>query len=354
MTGFTFNRKKKKSKKKKMAPLAPGELSRLNSKPVDNDMQKWRECNQGAATNNVVVKHIPNNVCSRQNWPHSCSQAWFSPSADQLNVSVKGQNPKRDPRYKAPEKSQAYPTRVPRQIAWSAVRQHSCCSKSCDTAASFTSDHLPQSGVILFDHALETSTAKHQASRCLDSSASAEESTNVPASRHIGEMLRQIRRELAVREPCRVEREAQKRVVDLADTETPQLAGGALSTDGEQGVAPIASASSSAGRSAPVSSHALYPDSDAGTSRAAPEKSAAFKTGREGPERCGVSSGFTGETGGPPSGKCAPADPDANLCNRIRIAHKPKQDSKVKQASSKLSWNGGKRKRPEEKTDIPR
>lgn len=337
-----------------MAQLASSK-SGENSKQVDNNAPKWRECNQTAAPNSLIVKHNQNNVCSRQNWSQSHSQAQFSPSADQLNISVKGQNPKRDTCYRISRKSQAYPTYVPRQIAWSAVKQHGCCRKSCNPAANFTSDHLPQTGVIIFDHAVETSKVKHRASHRLAASASAEQgSTNVTTPHYISVMLRQIRRELGVREPCRADREAKKRVNEMVGAETLQLAGGALRTDGEQGTPPIASATSMAVQSAPVRSHVLYPDSGAGPSRIAPaEKSTAFKMGQEEPETGGVSSGFTGETSGAPNSKCAPSDPDANFCNRVRIAHKPKQGLEGKEDSSKLSWNGVKRKRPEEATGIP-
>lgn len=344
---FYFNRKKKRNNRCKKKKMAPGELLGKNSKPVDNNMPKWRECTQSAATNSVVVKHIQNNVCSRQTWFQSCSQAQFSPSTHQLNVSVKGQNPKRDLRYRGPQISQAYPTRVPRQITWSGVMPHGCCSKSCDTEASFTSDHLPQTGFIIFDGASETSRAPHRLASC----APAEKSTNVTASHHVGEMLRQIRRELAVGKPCRADREAPNQMVEMAGAETPQLAGGALSTDGEQAAPPSASAASTAVQPAPGGFPVLCPDSGAGPSRVAPEESTASKTGQEGGETGGVGPGRSGETSGPPNRTCAPADPDANLCKRVRIAHKPKQGLEAKQAASRLI---GKRKRPEGETDIPR
>lgn len=305
-----------------MAQLASSKKSWKNSKQVDNNIDSY-------------------------------SQAQFCPPADQLHISVKGQTPKRDTPYRRPRISQAYPTHVPREITWSAVRQHGCCSKGCDTAANFTSDHLPQTGVILFDRALEASKLKHQASRRLASSASAERSTNVTTPHYISEMLQRIRRELGVREPCRADR---KQIGDTASAETPQLAGGVLRTDGEQGVPPSASATSLAVQSAPVSSHVLYPDSGAGPSRVAPtEKSTAFKMDQEGPETCGASSEFTGATSGPPNSKCAPSEPDANFCNRVRIAHKAKQGLEAKKASSQLGWDDGvKRKRPKEASGSPR
>ncbi|CAF91116.1 unnamed protein product [Tetraodon nigroviridis] len=136
----------------------------------------------------------------------------------------------------------------------------------------------------------------------------------------------------------------------MAGAETPQLAGGALSTDGEQAAPPSASAASTAVQPAPGGFPVLCPDSGAGPSRVAPEESTASKTGQEGGETGGVGPGRSGETSGPPNRTCAPADPDANLCKRVRIAHKPKQGLEAKQAASRLI---GKRKRPEGETDIP-
>lgn len=348
---FYFNRKKKKNKKK-MAQLAASKKWGENLKQVGNNIPKWSEWNQSAATNNVVCEQKQNNVCSRQNWLNSYSQAQFSPSADQPNISVRGHNSKRDGHY-GRHRRQAYPTHLPRQIPWSAVKQHGCCSKSCEPAANYTSDHLPQTGVIIFNQPLETSQVKHHASQRLASPSSAEESTNVTSSHHIGEMLRQIRRELGVREPCRAEREARKQIATMGSAETPQLAGGAHRRDGEQGAPPIAFATSLAMQSAPVSSHVPYPDSGAGPSSIAPtEKSAAFEMGQEGPEMCGVSSGVTGETKGPPSSKCAPSEPE--VCNGVQMAQTSKEGLEAPEASSKLSVNGVKRKRAEEATGTPR
>lgn len=320
-----------------MDQLASSKKSGKKSKQVDKNTTKWRECNQSTATNNAVVKHKQDNVCSRQNWSHSYSQAQFSPSVDQLNISGTGQNPQRDTRSRRSHIGHGYPTHVPRQITWSAVRQHGCCSKSCEAAASFTSDHLPQTGVLILDRALETSKVKQH---CLASSASAEKSPNVTTPCYISEMLRRIRRQqLGVREPCRADGEARKQMGGVAGAEKQQLAVGALRRDGEQGTPPIVSATSSNAQSAPVSSQVLYPDSGAGPPR---------------PETYGLCSGFTGEASGPANTKRAPSHPGADLRNRIRIAHKSKQASEAKEASSELSWNGVKRKRPAEATGIPR
>lgn len=110
-------------------------------------------------------------------------------------------------------------------------------------------------------------------------------------------------------------------------------------------------------QSAPVSSQVLHPDPGAGPPRIAPAgKSTAFKMGPEGPETCGLSSGFTGETSGPANSKRALSHPNADFCNRVRIAHKPKQGLEAKKAGNELSWNGVKRKRKRaaEAPGIPR
>lgn len=146
-----------------------------------------------------------------------------------------------------------------------------------------------------------------------------------------------------MREPCRADREARKQSAEMADAKTPQLAGG------EQGAPPVASGASLAVQAAPVGSHVLHPESGAEPSSIAPaEKSAAFKLSQEGPATSGV------KTSGPPDSKCAPSDPDANVCTRVRIAHKPKEGLEAKKATSKSSWTDVKRKRPEEGTGIPR
>lgn len=319
-------------------------------------MLKCIDSQQRAGTNTVVRNKQSNVSCSKV-WLTSSNEAQISPSAEQLNISIKLSDPKTDKRNRRPRTNEAYPTRVPRKITWSAVKPDGHCTNRCNAAADFTgvgadftSDHLAQTGVIIFNNSLETSTPNHQTSHfALAPSASAEKGT----LHRIGEMLRQIRRELGVREPCRADREARKQIREAAGAETLRRAGGSPESEGAPHVASAPSASPSAGPRPP------YPDLAADPSGIAPgETSTAFKLGQEGPEMCKVSSGLTGDTTAPSNSDGAQSQSDAKICARVRIAHKPKRGLEAKQGGSTLSLkevnNVLTRKRPEKVKDIPR
>lgn len=274
---------------------------------ADNNMLKSRYCNQRADINNVTSKE--NNVSYRLSQLPFYSQAQSSP-AEPLNIFVNVQNPKSDPHDARPRTSQGYPTHVPRQMWLGAVKPHSRQA----AAADFTSDHVPQTGVIIFNQPLETSSQKPQTSTCLAPSASA----------GINEMLWQIRRELGVREPCRGEREARKQTSQTAGAKAPPLAGGSLRTEDEEGALHITSAA-----------YASRP-STSDPSRVAPAGSlTAFKAGQGGP-----------------------GTDEGGICNRVRIAHKSKPCLEEGGASGRLSLkevaNSVKRKRPEEAESMTR
>lgn len=322
MTVFYFHRKKKKKKKNNIDQLASRGKYRGDSKDADNNMLKSRDCDQRADINNITSKE--NNVSYRPSQLPLYCQAQSSP-AEQLNVFVNLENPKSDPHYASPRTSQGYPTHVPRQMWLGAVEQHRCSNERRQAAAAdFTTDHLPQTGVIIFNQPLETSSQKHQTSTCLASSASAETGSGTAAPRHINEMLWLIRRELGVRELCREEREARKQTSQTAGAKAPQLAGGSLRTEGEEGALHITSTAYASGPSI----------SD--PSRISPAGSlTAFELGQGGPR--------TREGG---------------ICRRVRIAHKSKPCLGAKEASSRLSLkevtNSVKRKRPEEAKSMTR
>ncbi|TWW68702.1 Zinc finger protein 106 [Takifugu flavidus] len=300
-------KKKKKKKKKNIDQLASRGKYRGDSKDAGNNMLKSRK--KRADINNVPSKE--NNVSCRPNWLPFYCQAQTSP-AEQLNIFVNVENPKSDPHYARPRTSQGYPTHAPGQTWLGAVEQHIRDNERCQAAADFTSDHLPQTGVTIFNQPLETSSHKHQTSNCLASSASVE----------INEVLWQIRRELGVREPCRGEREARKQTSQTAGAKAPQLAGGSLRTEGEEGALHIAS-----------TAYASRP-STSDPSRIAPAgSSTAFKVGQGGPR--------THEGG---------------ICNRVRIAHKSKPCLEAKEARrlSLKEVTSVKRKRPEEAESMTR
>lgn len=312
MTGFYFHRKKKKKKKKTIDQLASRGKYRGGSKEADNNMVKSKGCDHRADINNITTKE--NNVSYRPNrLPFSC-QAQSSP-AEQLNIFVNLENPKSDPR----ARPCTSPGHVPGQRWLGAVEQH---SERRQAAADFTSDHLPQAGVIIFTQPLESSSQKHQTSSCLAPSASAETGSAPPC--HISEMLWQIRRELGVRELCRGEREARRQTGRAAGAKAPQLGGGSLGTEGEEGALHITPAA-----------YVSRPSASDPPRIAPAGRSAAFNVGR-GEAR-------TGEGG---------------TRSRVRIAHKSKPCLEAKEASSRLSLKevtkSVKRKRPEEAKSMTR
>lgn len=293
----------------------------VNSKQADNNVLKWRDCDQRADINNVLVQSKENNISCRQIWLSSYNHAQFRPSAEQLNISVKVENPKTDARYTIPHISEGYPTHVPGQISWPAVQQRGHGNGHCHAAGDFTSDHLPQTGVILFNHSSEASGPKCQTCHSSAPSASAEKGTGAASPCHFNKMLRQIRRELEVREPCGADREARKQTSETARAETLQHVGGNKSQEGEL---LITSAAHASVQSETVGCRVPRPDSG---------KSTAFKIGQVGPE--------TREVG---------------ISNRARITHKPGLEAK--QTSSRLSLtevnNSVKRNSPEEAEDMTR
>lgn len=322
MTVFYFHRKKKKKKKNNIDQWASRGQYRGDSMDGDYNMLESRDCDQRANISNATSKE--NNVSYRPNrLPFYC-QAPTAP-AEQLNIFVNVENPKSDPHYARPCTSQGCPAHVPGQISPGAVEQHSRDDERRPAAADFTSDHLPQTGVIIFHQPLETSRQKRPTSNCLASSASAETGSGAAAPRNIHEMLWLIRREMGVRELCRGEREARKQTSQTAGAKAPQLAGGSLRTEGEEGALHITSAA-----------YASRP-STSDPSRIAPAGSlTAFKVGQGGPRTH-----------------------DGGICKRVRSAHKSKPSLEAKEASRlslKEVTNSAKRKRkrPEEAKSMTR
>ncbi|KAF3702960.1 Zinc finger protein 106 [Channa argus] len=80
----------------------------------------------------------------------------------------------------------------------------------------FTSDHLPQNGSIIFDdnynESIRSSQPRQENAHCSANPASTNKLVSAPPIRDVDvtAMLRQIRRALGVREPCRADREAKK------------------------------------------------------------------------------------------------------------------------------------------------
>ncbi|XP_008300556.1 zinc finger protein 106-like [Stegastes partitus] len=103
---------------------------------------------------------------------------------------------------------------------------------SCGTYRDFPSDCFPRNGVIIFDRCQGESSGSSQprqeCSRGSDQPASADKSANAAPIRDVdvSAMLKQIRRVLGVREPCRADREARRQnAAQQAGGETERRAG---------------------------------------------------------------------------------------------------------------------------------
>ncbi|XP_026173862.1 zinc finger protein 106 isoform X2 [Mastacembelus armatus] len=114
---------------------------------------------------------------------------------------------------------------------------------SSATEKDFTSDQLPEFGAIIFDHCQNVRTGQERSqqehSHCSTCPASANGSistapTPQQQAADIGVMLRQIRRALGVREPCRADREARRQSskagVQVAEVEKQQSRSGICSS----------------------------------------------------------------------------------------------------------------------------
>ncbi|KAG8011376.1 hypothetical protein GBF38_006137, partial [Nibea albiflora] len=270
-----------------------------------------------------------------------------------------------------PHNTQEGATNMPEQIKWPANRQHDHDNKQYDSAADFTSDQLPQRGAIIFDNSQSKSTGSPE---------SGQEATAQPASTSaapirdadVSVMLRQIRRALGLREPCRADREARRqnaetgvRTVDQAGTEQEQPTGGSYAKDAAHHIASAATTpmqSSLVSSAAPSSHSGVHPSS---VTSAKPDKTQGTD------EHCESSSSFASgsnetsinsEIGSQAasdsptslsrfSGKTASSEPNLNIARRVRIAHEPGRGRKeaglkptvnkllsLSGTKSKLSW----------------
>ncbi|XP_068593399.1 zinc finger protein 106 isoform X2 [Cebidichthys violaceus] len=152
---------------------------------------------------------------SGQTWQYPSVQNQSTQSAQQHKYndkfSVKIENSQTDRLGRRPYKTQGGATNKQKQQAWSTAPQNDYYDKQYD--GEFTSDHLPDNGAIIFGRDQKES---------LGSSPSAQEGSAQTASANgtasaapirdvdVSAMLRQIRRALGVREPCRADREARK------------------------------------------------------------------------------------------------------------------------------------------------
>ncbi|KAK9531416.1 hypothetical protein VZT92_010843 [Zoarces viviparus] len=254
-------------------------------------------------------------------------------SAQQLkyndNCSVKIESSQTDRLGRRPYKTQGGATNKQKQKTWSTVTQNDYYDKQYD--GEFTSDHLPDNGAIIFGRDQKESLGSSpSAQKGSAQTATANGTANAAPIRDVdvSAMLRQIRRALGVREPCRADREARKQ-------------------SSETGVR-VADQSST--QQAPAEKEAAL---HASSAAAASEQSSQV----DGPApAAGVSPTTSSE-------------PNLNITRKVRIAHKSANGQVGKEAELKptvntflslseakntLSWTKTKRKKQESGKGMPR
>lgn len=169
--------------------------------------------------------------------PHSHDRLTQSPHLQRYddNFSVNSQCISvKDRLAKRQHNNQGSATIMSEETVWPTISQYDYYNRPYDSATDkdFTSDQLPQNGAILFDSSQNESTGSSQpeqeGSHCSPKAASAHGSINAAPIRDVdvSVMLRQIRRALGVREPCRADRDARrqngKAGVSVAGTEEQQ------------------------------------------------------------------------------------------------------------------------------------
>ncbi|XP_026196776.1 zinc finger protein 106 isoform X2 [Anabas testudineus] len=408
--------KKKKKKLKQIAGQKRAETlqrtSRKNpvaSRPVNMNAPMQTQDINRKCSNSVVVQNKENKEFSLQKTLHQRGtrfqnqsgefhhlsgtpggRSWHQPyvrdqftqSTYNQHVSIKVEKSQTDRVIKRPYKTERDPTNAPAQR--SAISQKDYYNMQYDSRSDkdFTSDHLPQDGAIIFDHDQNESTGSSQpaeeTSQVSANPDSANKSINAAPIRDVdvSAMLRQIRRALGVREPCRADREA-RRQNSMAGVQVPGT-----------GKEPPAGASYV--HSPPVSSPATeaHPALTASNTAPANIKQTMFRMTEETPHRCQESSVLTDgpstskETRGvldtPSSlsqslGRAMSSEPNLNISRKVRIAHEPGRAQGGKETrlgptpnkllslsgdKNRLSWcethEGMKRKKQDSGKGMPR
>ncbi|XP_067428776.1 zinc finger protein 106 isoform X1 [Thunnus thynnus] len=287
---------------------------------------------------------------------------------------VKIERSQTDIHVKRPHNTQGSGTSTPEQLSWPAISRD-CYNGQYDTE--FTSDHLPQNGAIVINHdqdenARASQPGPEQAAHPANTSANAAPIRDVD----VNSMLRQIRRALGVREPCRADREARKqsseaggRVADhstaqQAGTGKEQLAGGSFRNHNNEAALYITSAADASVQSPQVNTSAPATQTTSKTTQGMTqhwERSSVVVCDSDGLSN---SSEIWQSQGASPFsvfdslaslGGCqtTSTEPNRNITCKVRIAHKSgkvqgeKEDGlkptlqkllTLSGASSKLSW----------------
>ncbi|XP_041831216.1 zinc finger protein 106 isoform X3 [Melanotaenia boesemani] len=279
-------------------------------------------------------------------------QHQFLPSAHHhgFNDKFSGANPNSQIRVdvfqtdkfpKRPYNYQKGATNMPNQTTWRAINKHNYNNRQNYRAADgeVASDQSSQNGTIMEN----TGSAEPEGSNCSGQPASANKSGNAAPIRDVdvGAMLKQIRRALGVREPCRADREARKQNseggVQMADHSTSQEA------EAEQ---PAGNSLGSHVTSTPAAPAAgVYPPSIA----PARSKLATFKKSQEITQYCEKSSAAVeglsncSDRDSQRSGKSSafltvqitPSELNSSNARKVRISHKSHTAMAKKEAVNK-------------------
>lgn len=336
--------KKKRKKLKQVAGQRRAHLSKgtTKTKTGASKVEKHRQSKQvqleqrqndeHKGRSNGVVQNKENKVSSKQRRPHNaesslhCQSRRLAPMSGEPegrswhNASVNNQ-PCRvklvTSQMERFVKTQGGATDLWHQMAGPAVSQYNYRSRKYNDATNtvFTSDQLPDNGAIIFDRSQAATTGQESARR---SAQPAPANSAAPIREvDVTAMLKQIRRALGMREPCRADREARRQKseagVQVADPVTSQQS----RTEAEQ----------PAGTSAPTEKAQDCEKSSGGADRLPNNGNNASQV---------ATNGLTSPKGC--TEKTASPEPDSNK-PKVRIAHKAGQAHGEKDAGCKSTTN---------------
>ncbi|KAM7367771.1 hypothetical protein PAMP_014048 [Pampus punctatissimus] len=254
--------------------------------------------------------------------------------------------------------SQGVGANTPKQLSWPAI-SYDLYNRLYDK--DFTSDHFPLNGAIIFNHGRDESTrlpqpGPKQVAHCANTSANAASIRDVDVSA----MLRQIRRVLGVREPCRADREARKQsseagalmanhcTTQQAGTVKGQPAGSSFRNHNNKAALYITSAADTSAQSPQVNTSAPAKQTTSKTIQGMTrnwKRSSVVICDSDGPSNSNKISQSQGASASSVLHRLASlsgcqitsTEPNPNITRRIRIARKPGKVQGEKEDVSKLT-----------------
>ncbi|XP_029352375.1 uncharacterized protein znf106b isoform X2 [Echeneis naucrates] len=415
-------KKKNKTKNKPIQKQAAmlqreGQPHKLASKPMKREQNKKinvrvnKEAQQKGSVN--VVQNKENKVqrpsCQGEapqlrreppgrTWHQACVRDQSTQSIQQMrygaNFSVNNQhiNVKAEPSHTRPVETRPHnnttqddaSTELPQQMTWPAVCQYDFYSNRDSNAGDPITDNFSNHGNFIFDHdknkCTRTSQPELEGPHCSTNPDPADMSVSAAAIRDVdvSGMLKQIRRALGVREPCRADREAKRQSSEtgsqVADGSTTQQAESKNQEPPKAGTTPV--------QSPQVNNCASAEHLGGCPSKVAPaiSKQSDLKMTQNTDQRLLVRDGLSNREKDSRIGldspvslrqctsKTVPTEPNLNICRKVRIAHESKTKGGTKaglkpaqnifHAKSRLSWmeihNGAKMKNQDNMKGMPR